>query len=539
MSAPRKQQEKDAVELSEEAAFLLRNSPASVWACYYLGTMPFVLGLLYFWSNMTRGQPGTEQVLLGSLGLAGLFLWMKTWQGIFGLRLRDVLTDSRPEPMTWRGVLRMAAGQARWQPWGLIILPVTLVLTVPFPWTYAYFQNLTATASPERSSLELHRAAAAEAKLWPMQNSLFLLILSGLGLFVFANVVTTLILLPQIMITFFGMKEILHPGLWYVTNTTFLALAGVMTHLVIDPFVKAAYVVRSFYGQSRNTGEDLRVQLNRARRAGKGRLREAALAGFFFCCVMGSQASEGAASAPRPEQLDQEITSVLEQTEYSWKFPREVITDGEKGWLTSFFESVANFVGDMVKGIFAWIRRVVAWFRDTFSSEPISGNGSGFGNPQLLLYIALGLVAVCLLVLLWRYRAKAERVRQVAAVEAAAVELPDIRDEQVRADQLPQDEWLRLAQELFAQGELRLAIRALFLSALSDLAKREIISIEKFKSNRDYDRELRRRSLAAPERAGIFGNLVALYDRVWYGAYEVSGEMFSECEEKVRVLKSC
>ena len=541
-----KKHEKEVVALCEEAVFLLRNSPASVWACYYAGTMPFVLGLLYFWSNMTRGQPGTEAVLTGSLGLAGLFVWMKTWQAIFGWRLRSVLTDSAPEGVSAAGFARMALGQARWQPWGLVLLPVALVLTVPFPWLYAYFQNLSAVGTSEKSSLEIHREAVAEAKLWPMQNSLFLLILSGLAIFVFANVCITVLMLPQMMITFFGMKEVFHPGIWLLGNTTFLALVISITHLILDPFVKAAYVVRCFYGESLTTGEDLRVQLRRARRSGgsgRSRMRQAAMAALFFCCVAGSagsEASEGRVELPGAEQLDEEIRSVLEQAEYSWRFPREVVEDGEKGWLTSFFESVAKFAGDTVKAFFRWVRKVIAWFRKTFSSgDPAGGESWGFGNPEVLLYVALAVVAVGLLVIFWRYRAKGEKVRQVGAVEAVAVEIPDIRDEQVRADQLPEDEWLRLAQELFAQGELRLAVRALFLSALADLAKREIISIEKFKSNRDYDREVKRRSLALPERAGLFGSLVNLYDQVWYGAYDVTREMFSDCEEKVRVLKTC
>lgn len=117
--------------------------------------------------------------------------------------------------------------------------------------------------------------------------------------------------------------------------------------------------------------------------------------------------------------------------------------------------------------------------------------------------------------------------------------IPDLRDENVAADALPEDEWLKLAEQMRLSGDLRLAIRALFLAALADLARRQVVSIAKFKSNRDYQRELTRRSAAVPQRASAFGSLMGIYERVWYGLYEPSGTMFSDCEETVRVLRTC
>ena len=117
--------------------------------------------------------------------------------------------------------------------------------------------------------------------------------------------------------------------------------------------------------------------------------------------------------------------------------------------------------------------------------------------------------------------------------------MPDLRDENVAADALPEDEWLKLAEEMRASGDLRLAIRALFLAALSDLARRQLVQIAKFKSNRDYQREITRRSAAVPQRTSAFSAMMAVYERVWYGLYEPSGNMFSECEENVRLLRAC
>ena len=107
---------KGSLEICEEATFLLRNTPMGVWAYYFVGTMPLVLGVLYFWSDMTRGQQAADRLVLGSLALAVLFIWMKVWQVVFAARLRDLITDSAPEEISVRGFLRIAFAQARWQP---------------------------------------------------------------------------------------------------------------------------------------------------------------------------------------------------------------------------------------------------------------------------------------------------------------------------------------------------------------------------------------------------------------------------------------
>ena len=72
-----------ALGLIEEAVHLLRQAPAGLFACYYLGAAPFVLGLLYFGADMSRGAYAHRHLAEASLGLALLFVWMKTWQSVY------------------------------------------------------------------------------------------------------------------------------------------------------------------------------------------------------------------------------------------------------------------------------------------------------------------------------------------------------------------------------------------------------------------------------------------------------------------------
>jgi hypothetical protein len=45
--------ERPMLDLAEEAVHLLRSAPAHLFGWYLLGTLPFILGLLYFWTDMS------------------------------------------------------------------------------------------------------------------------------------------------------------------------------------------------------------------------------------------------------------------------------------------------------------------------------------------------------------------------------------------------------------------------------------------------------------------------------------------------------
>ncbi len=122
---------------------------------------------------------------------------------------------------------------------------------------------------------------------------------------------------------------------------------------------------------------------------------------------------------------------------------------------------------------------------------------------------------------------------------AAPPSRPDLSDQDVTADELPSDGWLSMAEELAARGELRLALRALYLASLAYLAQKELISIAKHKSNRDYQRELGRRAHALPEVMTAFTVNVATFDRTWYGTHTVTHDLLSGFKTNIGRIKSC
>ena len=70
-------------------------------ASYYLGGLPFVLGALYFWADMSRSAFASQRLAGGALGMAALFLWMKFWQAIFARNLRALISGEPLPPLSF------------------------------------------------------------------------------------------------------------------------------------------------------------------------------------------------------------------------------------------------------------------------------------------------------------------------------------------------------------------------------------------------------------------------------------------------------
>ena len=277
--------------LIEEAIALLRTAPASALISYFVGAIPFWLGLLYFLSDMSRSADAAAHLAGASLGVALLFVWMKCWQCVFTSRLRSVLLDEPEAPWTAARIVRMALSQAGLQTWGLPVRFVALLIGIPFGWVSSFYQNVTVLgdgrASDAESAPTLFRRGVGQARLWPGQMHSVILQLGILGLFVWLNLVVLLIFVPSLLKTFLGIDTIFTRSIWAFVNTTFFTATFALTMLCLDPLWRAVYVLRCFYGESLRTGRDLAVQLARVRRPANTALI-LALAGW--CALAGMSA---------------------------------------------------------------------------------------------------------------------------------------------------------------------------------------------------------------------------------------------------------
>ena len=573
---------KSAIEIADEAVHLLRRAPARALACYYFGSLPFILGLLYFWADMSKSAFAYDHLYSGALMLALLFLWMKTWQEVYaGLLWAEVSGEAVPRGGLSR-LLRVAMLQTIIQPSGLLVLPLALLFTVPFGWTYAFYQNVTVLDDGDGMGVrELVRNAMKFAQPWQKQNhlliwalspfltivaaGLFLVIipvtaaiapdwtgfflgiysvllvlalmpLSPFGVVIAANIATGILLLLELLRMLLGLNMALLQSSGAIFNSTFFAIVIGLTYLCMDPLVKAAYVLRCFYAKSIRSGEDLKVELRRL-------AQKAAMAAVLCAFCVGMPAFDASAvpetPAPAayeqrmsvsPAELDMALDRELQARRYVWRMPRERLegTAREQGPLGLFMQAIRDTLIEWAKTVRSWLRKLGDWLDkimpDRSPEEPRDSSSIGAAL-RFVLYLLLGAILLVAGVML--YRMWKRRGLQSLEVVAEAMEAEiDIEDEDTTADGLPEEGWLKLAKDLPEKGELRLAVRAVFLATLSHLGEREFVNIARFKSNLDYRRELGLRAHAQPEILETFSRSVTIYEAVWYGLHEARQELF-------------
>lgn len=258
---------KPALDLLEEAVNLLRRCPSRWLAAYYVGAMPFVLALLYYWFDMSRSAFAREHIVEGALLVSVLYLWMKCWQAAFASRLLAVIRGSDPPPWLPSRLFRLAANQLILQPLGLFLRPMAFLLILPYGRVRAYFENLTALDDGSTDAKTLRHLAFSQALLWPRQHYAALWVLMLVGGVVFLNIAIVILQIPLILNTFLGLETSFSRSWLSQINTTLFINSCGLAFLCIDPLAKAFYVLRCFYGRSLVSGEDLKVELDKTANA--------------------------------------------------------------------------------------------------------------------------------------------------------------------------------------------------------------------------------------------------------------------------------
>ncbi|RJP24320.1 MAG: hypothetical protein C4520_04245 [Candidatus Abyssobacteria bacterium SURF_5] len=578
---------KGALEIIEEAFHLVRTSSIHALALYCLGTVPFVLGLLYFWGDMSRSAFAYRYAARGAFLMTLLFVWMKCCHAMYARRLLEHVCNSAPQRWTFRMIARAIIRQTIVQSTGFFILPLAFLAAVPFGWAYALYQNMTVLEDGKGVEIiDLYKKADRLARPWQKQNFLviwalspFLLIsaaafflvvspiivavsaawsqvflslymgvlllalvpLSPFGVLIAANIASAILLFPGLFQMLTGISTRFTLTFGGMFNTTFFAAVCGLTFLCMDPLAKAAYVLRCFYLDSQKTGEDLRVDL-------KWISRKAAAVGLVAICVLNSGLAvpREARAQDRtqhevdtrrltisPSDLDQALDRELESRFYVWRMPREKPAEKEGGATASFFRHIAETLADWGEAIMRraqpltrWIEALIDWLskRAPEFDRDRRGLETISGVLRTILYGLAILLFVVVGVMIWRMWKN--RFRQPLQVDAIVVRArPDIEKETTSAAELPEDGWLALAAELLEQGEFRLALRAVFLATLALLARANFIYIALFKSNRDYKRELERRAHAYPELIDVFSQSATVYESIWYGDYEARRDL--------------
>jgi len=485
----------DALEILEQAVNLLRAAPPGAILAYLTGAVPFSIALLFFLNDMNRSPYAFEHLALASAGMAALYIWKNVWQALFARRLYQVLSPDRPRGSIAKLIVYQAALQ-----------PIGLAIALPFPWLVAFFRNVALMAAlgwPHPV-----RTARKQAVLWTSQNWGILALMSLAGLLLFANILITIALLPQLGRSFLGIEGALARLGVRIVNLTTVAVSATLAWIALDPLFDAVYALRCFYGESITSGEDLRAALRKA------------LATVAMLIALLGIAPRRAAAQVDPARLDRAIDQVIHSREFTWRAPRPPGAEPHGRWV-GWVRAAEDLAGR------AWdtIKRTLRNLFDRPSQTDRDRKDSPVTPRMLEGMIALAIALVIASAFIFFSR----RRRVIVNAEAVTLASPDVKvaDDSVTADQLSESSWLKLADECLAKGDCRLALRALYLAGLNYLGARGMVSIRRWKSGLDYRRELERRARSNPRIAPVFAANVDLFERGWYGPRTVDREMVS------------
>lgn len=573
-----------ALMLAEEGLQLVARSGVAAFTVYLIGTLPFLAGAIFYWSTMSYSAVAQHYASPGAFGLALLFIWMKTLQSRFGQHLRNTLMDGEIAPWSTGAFFRALCRQAALHATAVVVYPVATLFVLPMAYVVAWYQNVSLMDDGGTYSLrELSRNAARQAVLWPRQNHALLWLASPLmailcgvlylvtfpvldgleqgigetsillslgwvygGLLLVATLplapVATALMIAIASTIYFGIElfhmlsgaETLYTRnpMALLGNSTFVALVCSLTYVALDPVLKAAYAIRCHEGSALQSGADLLVALQRIKKGG-----QRAVAGGLILLSVGLYLHGGPAfaqtsSGTEAASIDSALREELAEARYMWRMPREARPPSELPWLLQAITDFAKDFREFLKSTITWVRdtwdELKAWFRGDDPVPAPHGFFAGVSPSLRLLAVVVGallVMAIGYLVWLSLQQRNQTILEAVAPLEAKA---PDIEDEATTAADMPEDEWLAMAQNLAAAGDFRLAARALFFSILATLARYEVIRIARFKSNRDYQNELGRRASSIGEAPKYFSRIALKYESVWYGEHEATLSTLNE-----------
>lgn len=495
------------VWMLEEATGLLRELPARSWILWLCGTLPFTWVLIDFLLEMTRSAYGAERIVGMSLLLAGLYVAKHVAQGVFS---RDCLQVLRGDAVTtpgWTALARLALVQAAWQPVRIPGLMLASIAVVPFPWVAAFLRNVGLSA------LERERGFVGEA--WRLgradtrAHSVALLILTLLWLLLFVNLLVLWIVVPMLLKSFFGLQTEIVRLAGRMMNASTILVTMLLAFAALEPVAGALAAVRAFYAQAARGGEDLRGALRR--------MAAGVMVGLLLLGAVGPVAAE---EKPLDKvTLDRHIDDVLRDSEFAWKMPKGEGDAGRGAWLRGLFDTLAK-----------WFKWLYDFYKKLFPDDGPNGdlNAPRWSvNAQLLQWAMIGaavLAAGCLVMILLSRRKQAKKAASAAAVAVAPT--VNLEDENVSAEQLVEDEWLRMADKFAAEGDFRLAMRALHLAGLRYLGEKGLVTLQPAKTGMEYGRELARRLRDVPAALEGFGNGLRQYEGVWYGFGAAEAESY-------------
>jgi hypothetical protein len=505
----------------EEAFDLLQSAPASVWFRYLIGAGPLIVSLLLVWNEFSS-NPAANPVI-GSGFLVVALVWFYRCRQIFAGHLRRIIGLARAADPTARPAWSLACFEGT----KLIAIPISALSIVPAAYATAFYRSLTLFAGQGQSPRDAVSNAWKASTPWQRENWFILAIVTLLSLAVFIDVAIMVVVAPTLVKIFTGYESILAQRGADALSIQ-LPIIVALTWLCLDPLLQAVYTVRAFKWEGLRTGEDLLVRLKRL----------APILILVAACLSPCRLAGAAQPTLSRDTLNSAIDQTLQSRDYNWRTPpADENGAAKKDWFLDTVDRAVvliqegwRAITDLVSDLLGWIDRLL---------RPImpASDRTQAGKPSAVrpVFYVFGIAIVALaLVLLWKFGPRRIAPIPVPVAAAGAV---DLNNEGLLASDLPEDEWLRMADRYASSGDLRLALRALYLGTLALLSHRGFVTIHACKSNRDYERELRRRSRDSGLNQ-IFCLNIRSFEQSWYGFHEVTGAQIQDFRDNLGRMRS-
>ena len=234
------------------------------------------------------------------------------------------------------------------------------------------------------------------------------------------------------------------------------------------------------------------------------------------------QQQTGVQAAPAPIDTKQALQQILAEPEFQPLAERSELRDLIKGVDLSKTKTWWQSFSD-------WIKKHLFPQNPPPKTEPPRWNWQG---GETIVYVLLGIVVLVLLAMLVKWILE-RPLREEALNTAAMGEAPPLEASATEnALDHTVDEWEVFAQQWLGRGDIRQAIRALYLATLVHLHRERRIDYNRAFTNWIYVRQFR----GEEGHKQTLRQLTRLFDEVWYGDRLCGEEQYRSFERGVRDL---
>lgn len=359
-----------------------------------------------------------------------------------------------------------------------------------------------------------------------------------------------LFFLPHILKTFFNIDTVFTHATFSIFNTTFIIIAACTSYLIFDPIFKGFYVNLYFHMKSRSSGEDIMAEcrrLSQKRGLKRALINILLVLTLFFSCSNYVRANETNKKNNLKQQdrmevedsdiklLAKAISEVSKGNLYRWKYKNKKSKKKKKGFIFQMIEDLFKTFGNWLKPIGKFIEKIIKRIDDFIRKWLLSEERSAekptesFWDdlwPELIIVITVFIFLLGVIYLFWQHNKD-----KITVIRTQKKKIQDLMEEDIDATELKEDEWLKLAEELMAKGELTLALRSTFLAILSFFHRNSYLVFERYKTNYNYLYEIAINSHNNADLLAGFRACIEIFERSWYGKYPVTTDMLERFKE--------